>query len=285
VVAGWAFLEQLYHPHPSGRSVLGSADTLSTLQAESCARFPREGLDRGAVLVVTGDLDEAAVERKVSELFGALGGVPIPGAELPAPAGLSRRREVRVPARDQAHLFLGHLTVDRYHPDLPALEVLGVILGSGDGLAGRIPNRVREEDGLAYSVQASAASGCGSAAGRLAIYVGTAEHTLPQAEQAVREELQRVIDEGVSTEEIEEARGFLLGREPFRRETARQWADLLAESLFFGLPYDDPEWVRESLQRVDAGVVSKAAARHLDPDGLRVTIGRPRGGGPIDEDC
>ncbi|HVS15343.1 MAG TPA: pitrilysin family protein [Thermoanaerobaculia bacterium] len=278
VVAGWAFLEQLYHPHPSGRPALGDPDSLRALRVEDCARFHRDGLDRGVVLVVAGDVAEAAVERRIEELFGGLAGAAAPCSALPVPAGLTeRRREVTVPSRDQAHLFLGHLTVDRYHPDLPALEVLGVVLGSGDGLAGRIPNRVREEEGLAYSVQANAASGCGSAPGRLAVYVGTAEATAERAERAVREELERLVGEGVEADEVAAARSYLLGREPFRRETARQWADLLAESLFYGLPYDDPEWTRAALERVDEAAITAAIRRHLRVEELRVTVGRPRG--------
>jgi zinc protease len=279
VVAGWAFLEQLYHPHPSGRPVLGDPDSLRALSAEDCARLHRDGLERGVVVAVAGDVEEAAVERRIEELFGALAGPRAPRVELPVAAGLpERRREVSVPSRDQAHLFLGHLTVDRYHPDLAALEVFGVVLGAGEGLAGRIPNRVREEEGLAYAVQANAVSGCGSAPGRLAVYIGTAEATVARAERAVRDELERLAAEGVGGDEVAEARSYLLGREPFRRETARQWADLLAESLFYGLPYDDPEWTRAALERVDVEAVTAAIGRHLRVDDLRVTVGRPRGG-------
>ena len=35
-------------------------------------------------------------------------------------------------AEDQAHLYVGHLTVPRDHPDYTALEAVAVVLGSGD---------------------------------------------------------------------------------------------------------------------------------------------------------
>jgi zinc protease len=277
VVAGRAFLKQLYHPHPAGRSVLGDPDSLSRLDAAQCAMFHREGLERGAVLVVTGDIDESRVERKLGELFGRLAGEAQPRPTLPAPVGLDLRQELAVPSRDQAHLYVGHLTIDRAHPDLPALEVLGIVLGSGDGLFGRIPNRVREQEGLAYSVQVGVASGAGSDPGRLVVYAATADATAALAEAAIRDELGRIAEGGVDRDELEAARGYLLGREPFRRETARQWADLLAESLFYEIPYDDPEWIRQALERVDVSAVREAARRHIRPQELRVTLGRPKG--------
>lgn len=276
VVAGRAFLEQLYHPHPAGRSVLGDPRSLGALEPAECSRFHREGLDRGVVLVVTGDVDRALVEARIASLFGRLAGEAVPGPEQPEPVGLEERREVAVPARDQCHLYLGHLTVDRSHPDLPALEVLGVALGSGDGLFGRIPRRVREEEGLAYSVQVGTTAGAGTGPGRLVVYAATGDATVGRAEEGIREELARVADEGIGRDEVEAARGYLLGREPFRRETARQWADLLAESRFYGIPYDDPAWIRQCLERVDVDTVRKAARCHVRPDELRVTLGRPR---------
>ena len=81
---------------------------------------------------------------------------------------------------------------------------------------------------------------------------------------------------GVITEvELEEARSYLLGRDPFSRETARQWADLLAQSEHYGLPLDDPARRRERLLAPDRAAVEEAARRHVRPDELVVTVGVP----------
>ncbi|HEX6202746.1 MAG TPA: hypothetical protein VF100_07075, partial [Thermoanaerobaculia bacterium] len=68
---------------------------------------------------------------------------------------------------------------------------------------------------------------------------------------------------------------YLLGRDPFRRETARQWADLLAEARHYALPLDRPAWRRERLERLTRDEVAAAVARHVRPDELKVTIGLP----------
>ena len=84
------------------------------------------------------------------------------------------------------------------------------------------------------------------------------------------------IDGGFEAEEFDDARTYLLRREPFRRETPQQWADLLAQSALYRLPFDDPEWVKDGYRRLERDGVEAALRRHLHPESLKVTIGEPR---------
>lgn len=285
VRTAWRFLEQLYAPHPRARPLLGSLESLESLTGADCARFHRHAAAGGACVTVAGRIDEERVALRAEEIFAPVLALSRAAAaenlgkapdRVPAPAGLPERRlEVALPEGDQAHLYAGCLTVARAHRDRHALEILGVVLGAGAGLTGRMPLRVREAEGLAYSVQVQTLAGAGLDPGRLVVYVGTSPATVAQAERAVREELDRLISEGVSAEEVEEARSYLLGRDPFRRETARQWADLLGEAALYGVPEDDLEWRRRELAALDAAAITRAAREHVDLERLRVTVGLP----------
>jgi len=255
IKTAWGFLAQLYSPHPRSRPLHGSVESLLSLTPADCARFHAASLSGGVLVAVTGVIDEDAVRRRLEELFATL---PAAGEVLPqppAPVGLPGRGTVETEAEDQAHLYMGHLTVDRRHPDYTALEVAAVILGSGAGLTGRIPMRIREQEGLAYSAHAQTVAGSGLDPGRLLAYVGTSPATVDQAEAGVRDEIARLVDDGIKDAELEEARAYLLGREPFRRETARQWADLLIEAAEYGLPLVDPEQRRRELEALDRETV------------------------------
>ncbi|HNZ96216.1 MAG: insulinase family protein [Acidobacteria bacterium] len=270
-----AFLDQLYSPHPRGRPLQGTEESLATLTPEHAAEHHRRALGWGGVLTVAGLIDEAAVAERLAGLAAALpaGGDPLPEPPAP-PATPLARREIVTRGHDQAHLFLGRLTVDQDDPELPALALLGIVLGAGSGLAGRIPTRIREREGLAYTATAETAAGAARDRGRLVCYLGTSPATLSRAEAAVREELARLVAEGPTPAEVEEARSYLLGREPFRRETARQWANLLATAALTGKPVDDPAWVIARLRGVTHSEVA-AACRYLDPSALAVTVGLP----------
>lgn len=284
VRTSWAFQRQLYVPHPRSRPVQGTAEGLAAFGAEECGEFHRRALQRGVLLTIAGDLsgepaevDQEALAARAEELFAGLTRGGGPDEEPAPPQGLPELRQEIPVQGDQAHLFAGHLTVPRNHPDAAALEVLAVILGAGSGLSGRLPTRIREREGLAYSTQVHTLSGAGLDPGRLAVYVGTSAATVEQAEKGVREELERLLSDGVDEEELAEAKSYLLGREAFRRETARQWAELMLDAELYGLPLDHPHWRLEQLEAVDRSSVEAAAGRHLRPRELRVTVGLPTG--------
>lgn len=276
VRTSWAFLDQLYTPNPRARPVQGDRASLAALDADACRAFHVESLQRGVIVAVAGEIAEEAVRARLEALLAPVLAGSAELANPPPPVGLlESRRELPSGAVDQAHLYLGHLTVPRLHPDHAALEVLGVVLGAGAGLTGRIPERLREREGLAYAAQAATVGGASSEPGRLVVYVGTSPKTVAKAETSAREELARLLDAGIRDDEFEEARTYLLGREPFRRETARQWSDLLAEGAYWGLPLDDSAWCEAELLRLDRTQVEAAARRHVKPEALKVTVGLP----------
>ena len=272
-----AHLAQLWAPHPRGRPLQGDAASLARVTPDDCRAFHAAALTASPIVTVAGAIDETDVGSEIERLFGGAASSasdrrpePIAPAKLP-----EARREVRTRAHDQAHLFLGHRTVARGHDDYPALEIAGVLLGAGSGLTGRIPQRIREREGLAYTATADAIAGASLDQGRFAVYVGTAPATVAQAEASARDEIARFLAEPITESELTDAKAFLLGREPFRRETGRQWADLMAASLILDLPLDDPEWHTSRIAALEARDVEAAARRHLDPSRLVATIGLP----------
>jgi len=276
LVTARAFAAELWSPHPKGRPLQGDAASLATLDPAACRDFHAAALARGGLVVVAGAIDPDAVARAAEAPFA---GLPPPADDPYAPPAppprAARRRELRTRARDQAHLLAGQRTVARAHPDYEALELAAVALGAGAGLSGRIPFRIRDRDGLAYAASADLVAGAGLDAGRLTAYVGTGPENLARAEAAIREELAKLAEEGITARELDDARAYLLGREPFRRETARQWADLAAHGAVLGLPLVDERWRAERLAAVTLDAVRDALARHVDPQALTVVAGLP----------
>ncbi len=276
VRTAWGFLDQLYAPHPRARPVHGTVDSLRAATPIDAMEHHARGLASGVLVGIAGAIDDDAVRKRAEELFASLPEQAAAAVEPSAPAGTAERhREVRTSAEDQAHLYMGHLTVPRGHADYEALELIAVVLGSGAGLTGRIPARIREREGLAYTAYAQTIAGAGFDPGRLVAYVGTSPDTVAQAERGVVEEIARLVEGGVTDDELEEARAYLLGRDPFQRETARPWAELLNEAALYGLAVDQPAWRLERLRAVDRPAAEAAARRHLRPADLLVTVGLP----------
>lgn len=279
VAAAWVFMEQLYgRRHPLSRPLQGSAESLAALSRADCLAFHRRALESGILVSVAGDVEEDEVAAVSAEIFAAAPAAGGPASMPPPPvARRASRREISLAATEQAQLYVGQLTVPAGHPDLPALQVAAVALGAGPGLVGRIPGRIREREGLAYAASAATVGGAGVLPGRLVVHLATAPGRVEAALLAVREELDRFVSEGVSEAELEEARTYLLGSEPFRRESPRQLAALGARSMLYGVSWDEPGWLEEALGGIDREAVGEAVRRHLDPGRLAVTVGLPRG--------
>lgn len=275
----WAFLEHLYHPHPAARPLEGTKEALAALDPAACRAHHERAMASGLIVTVVGEIDEELATAKAEELFDGGREADRQAAavdEPPAPEGLPdswRRLELR--SSEQAHLFCGRRTVARADGARPALRLLGVILGAGDGLHGRLPGRLRERDGLAYDVGVETVAGAGLDPGRAAVHLGVAPGAVDRAAAAIRQELERLLDDGVTAEELDDARSYLLGREPFRRETARQWSVLLAAAELYGEPLERHDWLREQLRDVDPTAVRTAARAYLAPADLRWTVGVP----------
>ena len=118
-------------------------------------------------------------------------------------------------------------------------------------------------------------SASGRGPGSFTVAIGASPDRLDEVSTAVADELAALLRGGVTATELEEARAYVLGRDPFLRETARQWANLLAQAELFELPLADPAWVAERWGEVTEVDLLKVARRYLDPKQLRVTVGRP----------
>jgi len=279
VVTGWAFRDQLYHPHPLASPSQGTSESLAALTPEACKRFHGDALARGGVVAVAGDIDEDAVLADLERLFGGSPADAIRTVDPPAPRGRRKKRiEIVTGSREQAHVYAGHFTVERRHPDLPELRALGILLGS-DGMAGLIPNRIREQEGLAYATHVDLLAGAGTDPGALSVYLGTHPDRVARALELVRDSLRHVLERPPEAAVLEECKTGMFGREPFVAETAGQWAGLLVDALLFDLPSYRRSFRLERIERLTPRGVFEAARRHIDPDRMRVTVGLPEGNG------
>ena len=88
-----------------------------------------------------------------------------------------------------------------------AFEVLNHVMGSG--MSSRLFGEMREERGLAYTVYGFKMAYAD--AGAWGVYVGTTPSQTETAMSVIREELDKVVEEGITVEELERARDRCVG--------------------------------------------------------------------------
>ena len=253
---------------PSG----GAMDTVAGLTpAELRTVHELACLPSHAALVVAGDLDPAAVARVAESMFGGWNGPDAVTAGPVDDAGAVDARFVRVvhrPGSVQTEIRIGHRGLPRLHPDYHAVVVMAAILG---GLFNsRLNMNLREEKGYTYGASAGfdLRRGHGPFSARAAV---NTEVTVP----ALREflvELDRIREVPVTDEELRAARNYLIGVFPLRFETPGPVAGSLAGLFVHGLPDDELDRYRSSIEAVSADDVLRVARAHIRPEAAAVVL-------------
>ena len=165
-------------------------------------------------LCLVGDLDPASMSKLVTELFGSWKSktpytrVPSPYQDLPG-----GKLALEAPDKENAVFRAGlQVNLSDDDDDFPAMS-LGNFMTGGGFLNSRIATRLRQKDGLCYNVGsmffASSFEKSAMWSGR-AIY---APQNADRVEQGFTEEVQRVLKDGFTTEEVTDAKsGWLQGR-------------------------------------------------------------------------
>ncbi len=116
--------------------------------------------------------------------------------------------KVHTKTSDQAHICVGVPSYPLVHPDRYPLQLLSTVLGGG--MSSRLFTEVRERRGLAYYVFGLNHSYTDT--GSLFAQAGVDIARIDEAVTTVVEELRRIADEEVPSDELEKARNFAKGR-------------------------------------------------------------------------
>jgi predicted Zn-dependent peptidase len=260
-------LDALFPGHPLGRDVLGTEATITPMTGEQIAGFFKGHYGAGnLVLAAAGAVDHDALLASVEQRLAP----PAGGAEQPrvAPTGVQEPLRLLTRPTEQAHLAVGVPSIDLHDNDRFALAALNHILGGG--LSSRLFQTIREERGLAYSVYSYRTAF--TDAGALAIYAGTAPNRAMEVLKLVHAELDRLVDDGVTSAEVDVARAHLLGSTALGLEdsAARMgrigrsllvhdevWSNAEVDAHISAVTHDD---VRRLIDRVLAGGTRTVAA-------------------------
>ena len=280
VIAGWEFSELIYGTHPLHRPSHGYPETVARLTRADLLEFHRRFVvPNNAILSMVGDFRSAEVLPRIEQYFGSWPSKPVAFPSYSKPLRQTDRRikYIHMPAQ-QLNIYLGHLGIERANPDYYALQVLDTILGGGAGFTARIPQRLRDELGLAYSTFASITSSAGADSGRFVAFIGTSPENMKPATEGLIHEIRRIINEPVSDQELQDAQDYLTGSFVFAFESSSQIARFLVHAEFYGLGFDYIEKYPEYIRAVTTDEITRVAQKYLDSENYSMVVV-----GPVDE--
>lgn len=255
----------LFGRHPLGREIAGTPAGVRRISHRTVTeRWQRWYRPDEMVLAAAGAVDHDALVEVAAGWGGSADRSPAPPPpELTAPASRPAGRvSVHYRQLGQGNLCLGMPGVSRHDPDRWALELLCAVLG--DGMSSRLFVELRERRSLAYEV--STFSSMYADSGEVGVYAGFDPPRAGEVVRAILEQLQRIVDEPVSTAEMDKARAYTVGRIELRMEDSGAVASWLGHGeLLFGAIKTVDEVVAR-LDAVTADDVLRVARRLLPPE-------------------
>ncbi|MCH1570803.1 MAG: insulinase family protein, partial [Longimicrobiales bacterium] len=130
--------------------------------------------------------------------------------------------------------------------------------------------RIRNQDGLSYAVQAVISGHPVDAAGQFLAVAIFAPENVDKVETALMEELEKVVTGGFTTEELDGARnGWLEGRQ-LNRAQDNSLAGAIAQNLYFGRTFQFDEELESRVQSITLEEVNQAIRDRLDLSKLTI---------------
>jgi predicted Zn-dependent peptidase len=265
----------MWGDHPLGYSILGTRESVQALGVTELQQLhTRAYTPSQLVVAAAGNVDHEPLVELLAKTgwtgrpTGRKKRLTAPAAKPAAPTRKHLKRE-----GSQTHIVMGSPTMGHDDQRRHAMVLLSVVLGGG--MSSRLFQRVREELGLAYSVYTFQTfyATCGVQG----VYVGTAPKTAAAALEAIEQELARVVESGLTEEEIGQGKGQLKGQITLSLEspTARMYR--AAGVDLYGEPYRTLDEMLALVDAIEPQMVHELAREFLTPETQTVVSLGPDG--------
>lgn len=205
---------------PLANSSSGTIKSVKSINLDDVKGFVKEHLVSSRLIVVIGgDIDIKSAKEKIKAIIKAM---PKGKMEPLKHYEVAKKASQSILKRDtkQAYIYFGSpYYMDAGSEEYYKARVATFILGTG-GFGSRLMEEIRVKKGLAYSAYARVSVSKSSS--YMTGYLQTKLESLQDAQKTVKEVVAEFVKKGVTKEELEQTKMFLLGSEPLRVETMGQ---------------------------------------------------------------
>ncbi|HEV2963764.1 MAG TPA: pitrilysin family protein [Candidatus Angelobacter sp.] len=222
------------------------------------------------ILGVTGDFDPLEMERRLRDAFANW-----PKGEQFQPV----KTEFHDPVPgiyfvekddvNQSEISMVDLGIERRNPDYYAVEVMNELFGGG--FSSRLFANIRTKQGLAYFV----GGGVGAEFDHLGvtrISMGTKSSTTAAAIDALKKQINDLVQGGVKESEVKKAKDGILNSFIFEFDSKERVQDARMGYEFYGYPSDFLERFRAGVEKVTVADVERVARKYIHPEKLAVLV-------------
>jgi len=227
-----------------------------------------------ASVAIVGDFDEAAIKSQITKDFGKWKSNK-PYTRIPAKYNDVAKKDINIETPDKANaMFLAgcNISVKDDDPEYPALVMANYILGGGF-LNSRLATRIRQKEGISYGVGSQLTAESLDRAGNFTVYAIYAPENRDRLEQAFKEEIEKMLKEGFTAKELEEAKSGMLQSRKVTRSQDNSLASSLAYMHQIGRTMNFTEDFEKKLSNLTVDQINQAIKKHVSLDKISMVKG------------
>lgn len=257
----------LWPNHPLGRAILGTEESIAAFDHDTLKQYMQKHYTgKNIVVSAVGNIRHAQVVEAVQELLGHL------------PAGEENEKQLAGQISSGLHCYYKDIAQTQICVAMPGvakeddrlfpLSILNTYLGGG--MSARLVKKIREDEGLAYSVYTF--TGSYSDTGAFIVSAGTRPENCQRVIDIILEELEDVRQNGITQEELTKTFSQLKGSLYMGLETVSSRMNKLGRSLLHYNRVITPEDNVADLERVTVEDVKRLAETLFRKENMEITI-------------
>src|SRR3989441_1572164 len=264
--------QALFPRHPYALRSNGSVESVQRLTQKDLVEFrDRYVVAKNGVIYVFGDVKAGEVKQLIEQTLGKMkpGALALTDAMASAPLGKPETVESH---KDKAQgvILVGFRGASLSSPDRYALDLIDE---ASSDLGSRFFIRIREQMGLAYYVGASQMQGL--VPGLFAFYLGTDPQKIEPVKTALLDEIHKLANEGLTTEELARAKKKLIGQQEIANQSNDAFGYHCALDELYGLGFDYYKQLEHDVNAVTLDDIKQAAAKYFRDQPYVVATVRP----------
>lgn len=273
---GMKELHNLVYPsgHPYRRDRFGTPASVKKINRDDVVEYFEETVSRAPVVVAfAGRLEKSKVLGWTEKTFGEREESPNPDKDSHTRPTKPESKEIVMGHKTQADVIMGAPAVGRTHSDYEPLNLVNVILGEL-GFMGRLGERVRDREGLAYSCTSFLNSA--SIGGNWTALAGVNPRNVAKAMALMREEIDRICQQPVQPEELESAKQNQVGSALMELESTEGIARVGHNLAYFRLGLDYFAKRRSLFSKITESHLQEMAQKYIEASKLSTIVIGPK---------
>ena len=266
-----------YTRHPYRLPIIGFEDVLARLTRDDFLRYYRERYNpNNIIFTVAGGVTPQEVLPQIEQAFaGDRRGIAVLRNLPVEPRQIAPRRYEESYPTDLTRLSMNYAGVAAVDADMPALDLLAMILGQGE--SSRLYRTVFKEQQLVDSIAVSNYTPMDR--GLFGVDCALDDARVEPAMAAIQQQIDQIIARGVTDREVDKARRQVLSQYVWGLQSASALAYATAINEAVTGDYDFSKKYVALVNQVTAADIRRVAGQYLRPEHLTTVILHPRGSG------